>query len=790
MSAGQRRPWRRTYPRTGGPKAFVTGASKPFVLIAIGLGLAWCFMPGLDAPNYHSALLMALPLSLAAGFASVFATARALAVPASGARSSPWMAALRAIALPSLLPLGILLANGVFVRQCDILAGVAFHLIGPVFSAFWAALLASALTCWAPPARRRRWGIASFLIVFLSWAVWDVAHIYRHPAIFVFNPFVGYLQGALYDSVVQIDLRIVLYRLNNAVQLASLLLVTRLCWDRTAVRARLKDAGRRAGLAVSAVFAVALSLAFFAARGEIGYEVTRAEVMRQLGGRIEDDRVILYFDRATISDAEAESLLEAHHFRIDQIEARLGAKFPRKIKSFVYGSVDRKRLLMGAAQVYIAKPWLEEIHLNRVAPGDPVIRHELAHVILGLFAPPPFHIPTRACVFPHMAVVEGAAESFEWDTGALTPHQWANAMRQAKKAADLRVLLDPTGFLGQGSDKAYTLVGSFMRYLADTYGVATLRDVYEDGDFGRAYGRPTEALVAEWEAFVDGLAVPWDAAGLATGRFSSVAVHRRPCGLDVARVEQEAGRLWGAAKNAEQQREARARYEQVVAWIPEDAQKRLALLRVSGPLGLPAVEAAYRDYLAAPQNHNAVSDALAEELLGDAMVRAGDIAGARDAYRRVSWAPLPEERRRGVYVKLGLAQDPERAVVLPYVVDGRREALAEGLLALPEDPIVAYLEARRLYNDRAWAEASWALAAVIDDWAGAATAEDRALGELVVRESLRLSAEARWQVGNLEGAASDFLALAELTPYGGDAERFRDRAEWARWKAARRSTAR
>ncbi|HRE91358.1 MAG TPA: hypothetical protein PK095_19735, partial [Myxococcota bacterium] len=291
------------------------------------------------------------------------------------------------------------------------------------------------------------------------------------------------------------------------------------------------------------------------------------------------------------------------------------------------------------------------------------------------------------CVFPHMAMVEGAAEAFEWDTGALSPHEWAHAMREAKKAPDLRKLLDPTGFLSQGSDRAYTLVGSFVRHLEDAHGIESLRDVYADADFERVYGRPVEALVADWERFVDGLEVPDDAAGLATGRFNSVAIQYRPCGLDVARVEQEAQRL---ASDTKTLNEARERYAKVVAWIPEDAQKRLPLLRLAQRDGLAAVESAYAAYLAAPNNHNMVSDAAAAELLADALTRAGDLDSAREIYLRVAESPQPEDKRRATLVKLALTSDPELATALPYVVDGRRSALGDGLSLRPDDLLLAY----------------------------------------------------------------------------------------------------
>lgn len=763
--------------------ARIAETSWPAAVIAAALGVLFCFLPGLDAPNYHSALLIALPLSLTMGFASLSAASRALAAGATPVGA--WRAGLAATLLPALLPLVILQMNGVFVRQCDILAGIGFFAIGPIFSSLFAALIGASLACWSPPTGRRRRAAWLFFGLFLIWAIWDVAHIYRHPAIFVFNPFVGYLQGALYDTVVDIDSRIVLYRLNNLIQLVFFAALTAAMFSPARRRASWHDAPRSRPMLL-ALLAFGLGLAFFSARGQVGYEITRAELIRQLGGTLEDERLTLHYDRR-IPETEARALFAAHRFRIHQIEGRLGATYPKRIKSFVYATPAQKRLLMGAGQVYIAKPWLDEIHLNRVPPAHPVIRHELAHVILGLFAPAPFHIPTRMCVFPHMAMVEGAAEAFEWDTGALTPHEWAHAMREAKKAPDLRRLLDPTGFLSQGSDKAYTLVGSFVRHLEDLHGIERLRDVYADADFERVYGRPVSELVADWERFVDALDVPDDAAGLATGRFNTVAIQYRPCGLDVARVEQEAHKLASDSKTAPQAREL---YEQVVGWIPEDAQKRLPLIRLAANDGLAAVQSAYQAYLAAPKNHNVVSDASAAELLADALARTGDIDSARTIYAEVAQSPQPEDKRRATLVKLALTDDPETARALPYLVDGRRSALKTAHTSRPDDLILAYLTARRIVQDEREVQNLAGLEALVEvlarlEFAAFPGEHGADLHGMLRRETARLIAEEQWRREDFASAQRAWLRVAALSRFSGDAERFRDLSEWAAYELER-----
>lgn len=740
-----------------------------------GAGLALAlFVPGFDSPGYYSALSLALLGGLVAGPIGVVAGRRALV-----ARKNPFVAALHAVAPAAFAPLAILLLNGVRVQQCDVWSGVFFYLLGPPLTCAFAAFVGAGCAAFA---RRYRFAVPLYYFVWLAWVALDLLHLYRHPAIFAYNPFGGFFSGAVYDTVIEIDWRIVLYRLNNLAQALFIVTLVRLAWDRIEGRMSLDAASHapaRRWLAWLAT--VAACLVFWSSRGAIGYEIDRPQIQRELGGVIRGPRLVLWYSKEHINESEAQSLYEDHLFRLDQLAERLGP-YPETVTSYVYGTNDQKRRLMGAAQVYIAKPWLHEIHLNHVPYGAAVVRHELAHVVLGVFAPAPFHIPTADFIpVPQMALVEGAAEAFEWDTGQLDSHEWACAMRQAKLAPPLDDILGPDGFYKQSSDKAYTLSGSFIRWLMDTQGPARFERVYRDGDFEGVYGVPLPQLVSDWGAFVDALKVPDDAAGLATGRYNTVAVFYRPCGLDVARTESEAAKR-SAAGDRDGAREA---YEQVVAWIPKDPQKRLPLLSlaVSGN-DLATAERIFADYMALTEGRNPVSDAYATELLADVRWRTGDVDAAAKLYASVAGTPSPEDRRRNILVKAWVAADKAHQIVGSYLLDGQLGTLDKVAAALPNDPLVDYLVGRRRALDRKLDEAIPLLEASTRDLPDDAFAP---WVPWVRRETWRLLGQARFDAKRYAEAAAAFETFARLTPYGGDRARYLDWAERARWKMARES---
>jgi hypothetical protein len=772
-------------------RGLLRDTSWPALVTLGAVGGVFCVTPGLETPNYHGAFLLTLVAGLVGGLAGVSAghdAARDVRGPAR--------LALRRLLLPSLAPLGLLLLNGLRVQTCDLALGVAFHAVGPVFTTLWSGALGA--WCGAPMARKLT-GYAAFVAVWVGWIGLDLAHILTEPAIFSFNPFAGYFAGNLYDSVILLDGRYLGYRVANLIQLAAFGGLFALGWRRLEARWRVDPWHPPRSLPQAvAVLAAVGALAFWAARAPLGHQLDRQDIARRLGGKLEDDRLTLYYDRARIPEADARRLFEDHRFRLHQLEEALGERFPERISSWIYGDEHEKRLMMGAGRVYLAKPWLREIHLNRPAYGDPVILHELAHVVLGLYAPPPFHIPARMCLLPNMALVEGAAESFEWDTGALTPHQWTAAMRKAGLAPPLEALLGPAGFYLQSSSLAYTMAGSFIRHLRETRPLAAFKAAYGDGDFEAAYGAPLASLISEWEALIARQDVSSEAAEVAAARFAKRAIFFQVCGLDVARLEAEG---WSAARSGDLAA-AEAAFEQIITWTRGDSEKHLPLIELAARRGdVAAVTAQAARYFAIGERL-ALSDGRVIEWMGDASLRRGDFAGAQARYTEAARSPMPQERRRTLAVKAAIARageagDTRRAGLARYLLGGDQAALAGGLEAVPGAPgadvLAVYLTGRRDYLEGRHVEAAARLDAVaVTLDAGGATDGPDGLKwvEAVRREALRLAAESllaaagadgAQREARLEGASERFGRAAALAPDAGDRERLRDwqaRVEW------------
>jgi len=307
-----------------------------------------------------------------------------------------------------------------------------------------------------------------------------------------------------------------------------------------------------------------------------------------------------------------------------------------------------------------------------------------------------------------MGLVEGIATAADWPAGELTPHEAARAMREKKIAPDIRRLLGAGGFWTQASGKAYTLMGSFVRFLVDTRGIEPFKSVYADGDFEAAYGVDAGVLVAEWEAYVDEFALTDRQRALATYRYSRPSIFGKVCARTLAELRRQAA---VAAASGRAQR-ADELYQRILGFAPGHVGYRTERAGVLVRAG--ALKDA-REALAELSEDDSLSPAeraRVQQLAGDAAWRADAPSEAKASYASCLELGVPDNDLRLLTVKLESLERAQaiEALARAYLV----ETPPAGLLSyypmawLDEDagdPLAAYLTARRLWSEREWARA-------------------------------------------------------------------------------------
>jgi len=231
-----------------------------------------------------------------------------------------------------------------------------------------------------------------------------------------------------------------------------------------------------------------------------------------------------------------------------------------------YGDAAEKLRLVGAEHTQFAKPWRREVHVNDALFPHPVVKHELVHAMAAPFGATPFGVTAHLGGFlPIAGVIEGLAVAADDPLEELTLHEWAAGMKQQALLPDVRSLMRLDGFYDAPPARAYATVGSFMRWLGETQGGDKLRAVYARGDFEGVYGKPLDALAADWEKFLGTVPLEPQAVNQAMARFRQKSLFQRACAREVAALDEQAG--WMLASDPDG---ALEKYRRATALQPDD----------------------------------------------------------------------------------------------------------------------------------------------------------------------------------------------------------------------------
>ncbi|PID39412.1 MAG: hypothetical protein CSA65_09565 [Proteobacteria bacterium] len=657
------------------------------LLIAVASGL--CFVPLFNVLGYEFCLLLGLVASVAGAHlgARLVAIAREADESLLLATHSPHavLASLLGRAVLSLwslltLPLAIIALNALRVRNCDLAEGLAFFAMMPIVSA---AIAACVGVLWGL-ALPHSWlaTLAAWMTVLVSLA-WGVYRFYAEPAVFGYDPFAGYFPGTLYDEDIAIRAPFYWSRLQQLCWLGAALLIAPRRLDVGALRLRLapprvglhqaSGVGERfvATLPIGALLIGAITLTAY--RAELGYAVDAEQIHRDLGA-VRYTRHFEIVHSAQLSRDEVNRLAEDHELRYAQLSAVFGAG-PRRIRSYIFTDAEQKRRLMGAARVYIAKPWRREVYLQEQGFPHRVLKHELAHVFAGRFGDPLFRVSFRwrsgplGLPVPHFNVglIEGVAVAADWrSSGELDGHQRAAALFALKLAPPIEGLFG-LGFLAQAGSRAYALAGSFCRYLLDRYGMAKLGAVYRSaGDFRRVYGKPLGTLIAEWRAFIAKVKVPPAQLALAAARYRRPSILRRVCAHEIANL---LGEVRAANDGGDRERAVRI-LERVCRFEPENPAHLIGLMYTRAAAGGPSAGLAMAKTvlshraLSKPQRRSVL------ETIGDWRTLQREPLEAARAYGEAAKLPAgPGGRRMLTLKRWALEQrDPLRRLLLAYLI--------------------------------------------------------------------------------------------------------------------------
>lgn len=661
-------------------------------LLSILSALVLCFLPLTSLLGYESSAVMGIVL----GLISMRLTATELE---SASRMQPfdsplswWLDRLGARLALTLPAAGILAANALRVKNCDPLGGAVYWVIIPMVSVLVGHALVFTLARFT---NSPRWGWRLALGVVLLDTIWFFARLVIEPPITGVHLLFGYFAGSIYDEALSMPRPLLWYRAWCIAGSLAMVFAVELHarWRsgpsvRTMLWATACSVLATAGLTITAE--------------SHGYWLEREDIAEALGASVESAHFVFYYDPGEMNARQVQNMVEDHEFRYAELEAFLDERptqtIGRPLRVFIYPNKATQHRLFGSRQTFVARPWTYEMHIRWDNVGDTAVAHELAHLFSAPFGGGPLALATDGGWMVHLGLVEGLALAADWPPDELTPHEAASAMRKLEIAPDLRQLFTPQGFWAQPSGKAYTLMGSFVRWLIDKHGIEKFKTVYRNGDWTGVYGQSTALLVGEWESFVDTLDIDESRLEMAHFKYSKKSIFGKTCARTLAELRRQARNAEGRGDYAT----ALDLQQQILGFQKKDAEPGVDIAKLLVQLERFDEATDILDEMLARTGKRALKPktvAEVEELRGDILWQAGKHEAAMSAYQNCRGFGLDDgERRRLTLKQIGLdhADEPIGTQVFRYLFDssGKTQMLWSALAwteVAPDDPLPRYL---------------------------------------------------------------------------------------------------
>jgi tetratricopeptide (TPR) repeat protein len=511
----------------------VRTAAILYFLVAGLLILAAGFfqIPLFNYLGYEFSAVMTLPAAFISGFLtiSLFRLHRQFELT-----RELWMTAFFSYvvvnAILLLIPMAVLLLNAIAVKNCSLVRGIVYYLLLPYGTMLFCVPLAVLIATMFKHTR------IVFTLLVLGLLMQIIAVTYLQPQLFAFNPILGYFPGLTYDEVLADLTPLVLYREFTLIasflfSVLFLFVVTQFHPMRS-LRENFRSiqfARKDAVLLIPAFIFAALLAYGHDQRGALGFERSDREVQAELGGVAWTKHFVLYYSRGSVTPHELSLLKAEAEYFYHTVAARLQEHLAEneKITVYLYPGPSTKQRLIGTANTEITKPWRKEIHILTSSFHE-IFQHELVHAMAAGFGAPVVKASLR------MGVNEGLAGAIDWPGEDLSLHQYAAGLQRDSLLTDVESLFGYTGFALQASSYAYTVTGSFVKFLIDRYGLSHLKTVFRTGNFEAEYAKPLKSLIAEWKEFLSTVDVADVTPGNIRVRYSQPPIFRRTCARVIA----------------------------------------------------------------------------------------------------------------------------------------------------------------------------------------------------------------------------------------------------------------
>lgn len=591
---------------------------------------------------------------------------------------------------------------------CDLAAGLHYQLLIPLP----ALLLSTAVWGWS--ASLSRFGsvrVLSYLLVVALDFGFALYALYQWPPLVAFGHFFGYFAGSIYDEAINVQTALCLYRVGTLVVMLCFLFA-----QRQGIRL-----WKRLSLAMLAlIFAAGYHVAL--ATLEHIPPMGRGALQTTLWQSIEaqDGAWIVHYRPHARNAAERlrheNQLRSAYERDFRLLEQFFQTRPSAPIHIWLYPTYDTKARFLAARNTSFARVWKHEIHLVESDPFSTTPRHEMAHLFAETFGNRPLGL-AGAWGIPAMGWVEGLAMAAEWPFDAYDLHTWSAALLSQSQTAPLSPLGLIYGFWSMPPRAAYTLVGSYVRWLVDTYGMDKVKRLSQSspGQFDDIIADDFYATFRAWQTF---LRQKQDkrANALAELVFSTRSIWTKSCARASASQNQAFYRCLNDMNCSDATLDACAQPADTLPALERDWQRYMA----EGPLQSAFPHAASDRRTAILQKLDALdTEAFSpletliwDERRADMLWHGGWYVPAAFAYRAILSRPLPKNIARRIEIKHQAAlyaNHPVSADIRRWFAETDEETKQLLYMKSGHAPVMAWLALVNAISERRYEHAQYAL---------------------------------------------------------------------------------
>lgn len=395
-------------------------------------------------------------------------------------------------------------------------------------------LLAGLFWGWIARMTHRKWiRIPVYLFILCLDFGFAIYALYNWPPIISFGQFYGYFAGSIYDESIDIFKSLEFYRIGTSLLILCLILAQ-------TSKAHL---ARRIILPFAGIILAAsyhLFLVYTDVLPPIGREKIQMTLWQTVSSKDKSFTVHFLPKSKNRQDLNAEKARIFKDFNNDYqyLSDFFKTTPPQPIDIWLYPDAKLKGKFIGAERTSFARVWKNETHLVETTPDSTLARHEMAHLFAASFGNTPLGLAGGHHI-PVMGWIEGFAMAAEWPIKTYNLHTWSQAILDNPSTfGEITPHKLLYGFWGMPSRVAYTLAGSYVRYLIEQYGLDKIKQLSNlmPADYEEILGRDFNTVFEDWKKWLNRYYKNEKAIILAPVVYSSSSIFNKHCARNHARL--------------------------------------------------------------------------------------------------------------------------------------------------------------------------------------------------------------------------------------------------------------